>query len=253
MDETDEYENRANLTPKVIPELAVRALGPAADEVGRGLTVVAKAVNVVLKPLAGIVWGFEKTQEFIEKKLAQKLEGVPIKNIQTPPAYIAVPTLEALRYTGSIEELRELFANLLATSMNSEESSKAHPAFVEIIRQLSIDEVRLISLFTSCRHYPVLIEASYDENDLHSSYEKLYPKFNQLCLDAGVSQINYARTYLDNLQRLKLVEIRQSGYDELIDTKDRLYEVTPIYALKESRYEVLYVTDLGRQLISACI
>src|SRR5262245_737758 len=82
------------------------ALRPAAKELGKGLLVVAKTVNVALAPLGGLVWGYEKFREFVDTTLAEKLKNVPANQINTPPAHIAVPALEALRYTGDQAELR---------------------------------------------------------------------------------------------------------------------------------------------------
>lgn len=171
--------------------------------------------------------------------------------------HIAVPIIESLRYTGSHEELRELFANLLATSMNTSLAPAAHPAFVEVIRQLSTDEAKIINSLPCKSGYPFLCEAVYGENDIHASYEALYPEFKKVCVDANVERLKQVKTYLDNLQRLKILEVRQSGYEELVE-KDigyaiRPYDNSPAYELSESRYEALYVTDFGKQFIQACV
>jgi len=109
------------------------AVQPAAKVFGQSLTTVAKAVDAALGPLKLLVWGYDKIEEFLIKPLSEKLKNVPEENIKTPPTYLAGPAIEALRFSGHNEELRELYANLLATSMDKDSVDKAHPGYVDII------------------------------------------------------------------------------------------------------------------------
>lgn len=77
------------------------AIQPAAKEVGKGLQVVAKAVNTALIPVEGLIWGIEKIRDFVRERVAEKLQNVPPEEIQQPKPHIAVPAIEALRYTGA--------------------------------------------------------------------------------------------------------------------------------------------------------
>lgn len=53
----------------------------------------------------------------------------------TPEAYVAVPALQAISYSMNSEELRNMYANLLAKAIDIDEKDKVHPAFVELIKQ----------------------------------------------------------------------------------------------------------------------
>ncbi len=110
------------------------ALQPLAKEMGKAFSTIGKTVNVAIAPLKGIIWGYEKFESFIANNLTSKLKNTSHENIITPPSYIAVPAFEALRYAGNNDILRELYANLLASSMDKETSSSAHPSFVEILK-----------------------------------------------------------------------------------------------------------------------
>ena len=52
--------------------------------------------------------------------------------------------------------LRELYANLLATSIDSITAHEAHPAFVEIIRQLTPDEARIVKYIFERMYLPII-------------------------------------------------------------------------------------------------
>ena len=75
-------------------------------------------------------------------KVKQRLEltGVPPRVV---PRGFLLPILQA---SGNVEddELQELFANLLVAGVSSDDSQ--HPAFVQVIRQISVNEARLLRL-----------------------------------------------------------------------------------------------------------
>jgi hypothetical protein len=129
---------------------------PAAKELGKGLLTVAKTVNIALAPLAGVVWGFDKIKERFFPKVEERLRNVPPENIVTPNISVAGPIVEALRYAGSEDTLSDLYANLLAASMDKSTATTAHPAFTEIIKQLTPDEAKLLALFPSDPNMPII-------------------------------------------------------------------------------------------------
>ena len=92
---------------------------PAAREIGTALQTVAKTIHIVLAPVSALVWGYDQIKDFVSTRVAEKLRGVPPENIVAPKPNVAGPALESLKYTGHQEDLRELYANLLAASMDS--------------------------------------------------------------------------------------------------------------------------------------
>ena len=120
------------------------AVQPAAKEVATALQTLAKTIHVVLSPLKGLVWGYERIMAHLETALAEKFKHIPKDRIITPNPTVAVPLLQSLLYTAQEPDLRELFTNLLATSMDKETIKNAHPSFVELIKQLTPDEARLL-------------------------------------------------------------------------------------------------------------
>ena len=68
-----------------------------------------------------------------EKLLADKLKDIPEEKIVEPEPYVAVPALQQLSYSFDSKELREMYANLLASSMNADKKWSVHPSFVDII------------------------------------------------------------------------------------------------------------------------
>jgi hypothetical protein len=61
-----------------------------------------------------------------------------------PAPQILGPVLEAIRYEPEATPIDEMFSQLLSIAMDSDRVDNAHPAFVEIIKQLSSDEAILL-------------------------------------------------------------------------------------------------------------
>jgi len=90
--------------------------------------------NVVLYPVRQANLSYKYKYEHFENELRAKYNEIPDDKKCDPKLMISGPTLEALKYTFDEKELREMFLNLLASSMNADKSEIAHPSFVEVIK-----------------------------------------------------------------------------------------------------------------------
>jgi hypothetical protein len=199
-DSINAVANLANAVP-IYPDL----VQPAAQELGKSLQTVAKTVNIALAPLKLVVWWYEKIEEFISTTVSEKLKNVPPENIVEPPLLIAWPTAEALRFAGHDDNLRDLYANLLATAMDKDTISKAHPWFVEILKNITSDEAILLRLFVKLKQYPLIdIQAKFKDNTWYVIITSNYSNFSNL---ENFSAPELIPTYINNLCRLWLLMI----------------------------------------------
>lgn len=239
---------------------------PAAQEVGKALQTVAKTVHVVLAPVSALVWGYDQIKEFVSTNVTERLKNVPPENIITPKPNVAGPALEALRYTGYESSLSDLYANLLAASMDKATAHGAHPSFVEIIKQLTPDEAKLVSLFAGERVLP-LVHLRWDfkpNADGQTGGKYVLVNYSHLGNMAGCEYPHMTPTYIDNLCRLGLAEVPGIGeytakgvYDSLeadptvkmvMDEIAKNEKITPQI---ERKY--LRVTELGKQFAQVCV
>ena len=268
MTEEEKTEGNVEATINAVTGLAKAmpiyqdAVQPAAQEIGKALGTVAKAVNVALAPVSALVWGYDQIKDFVDNKVTEKLQNVPEENIVTPPPHVAGPALESLRYTGSIDELKELYANLLASSMDSSTTKEAHPSFVEIIKQLSSDEAKLLTAFISTEQEPAVTIRNNREDDT-GGRDRLR-NFTILGEKVGVQDYNRMPNHLDNLCRLGLLEIPASyaliGGDmyKHLDEHPIVKSIVDAIDKEENRksdlvHKTIIVTGLGRQFINACV
>lgn len=225
------------------------AIQPIARETGKALETVGKAVNAALIPVKGLVWGIEQIEEFVNHRVSDKMKNVALDNIQAPDPAIAGPALESLRFTGHKESLSNMYANLLATSMDKETAKKAHPGFAEIIKQLSPDEAKLLSHVQNLPRFPDICSVR-----VHSSwawgqmvYSEVEKEFISICEDASLGHPELSRSYLDNFRRLLILEFKQEVSGKILDERQRNMEIETDYV------EYISVTGLGQQFIEACV
>lgn len=251
---TADLINAATELLKVVP-VYEDGLKPAVKELGKSLETVAKAINVALLPISGVIWGAEKFKDFFEKDVVQKLKDVPIEDICAPDPTVAGPALEALKFAGHKEELREMYANLLANALNKNTTDKTHPSYVEVIKQLTVEEAKLLQLLSNKESYPIICKF------LHLTKSMAQPvlvrnKFNQICSEINISQEN-SNTYYDNLQRLRIMEVietRTQEVEESFLSKNGLHiSGTDKFEFKSRTDYALKFTNYGNRFVDICI
>jgi hypothetical protein len=159
-----------------------------------------------------------------------------------------------------------MYANLLAASMDIRTASGAHPAFVEIIRQLTPDEARIVRLFAYPRPFP-LITVRWDykaQTDTERGGQDVLLNFSLLGYEAGCEFPQLTPAYIDNLCRLGLAEIPTFFEYTAVGVYDPLEKRPEVLAVKESleaneKWNVtiqrrgLRVTILGKQFCHVCV
>lgn len=84
--------------------------------------------------------------EEFKKSLEAKVSAIPPENQIEPPLQIAAQALEDSKYCVESKELREMFASLIANSMDALSMPKIHPSFSKIIQQMSPLDAAMLKL-----------------------------------------------------------------------------------------------------------
>jgi len=100
------------------------------------------APRMALEDVSDEVWGLPEIEAFTVRAVETVLRrrGIAMDDMKRPNMEIAVPAIEAMRYS----PLREEIATLIASSMDAATEAVAHPAFLSILRQLTRDEVGML-------------------------------------------------------------------------------------------------------------
>lgn len=256
----------------VVPEIYHDVLQPAAKEVGKIVSLPFRGINAVLSPL----WGFILTHEYkmkqVEAELAKKLENVSEDDIVTPEAYVAVPALQSITYCMNSQELRNLYGNLLAHAIIKDFKAMVHPAFVEIIKQMSPNDAKVIQVISKDGALPVCSIRVHKANDSFregfiSDYEAGYQIFTHYALVDGID-CDSVSISISNLSRLGLIEVSyeieyedKELYKPLLN--NQFYqELKTNYTLTHKLHEydtisllpgTIEVTPLGHSFINICV
>lgn len=168
---------------------------------------------MTLAPLRAFVWSYERLEEWIEKEVGKRLEGVAPERIQQPPAHVVVPALTAVAYTQA-DELRAMFASLLAKSMDGATARDVHPSFVEVIKQLTPDEAKILSVLgEGAAFYEVCYYDSYVYDEIvvkssgpHSLVRDVTDLFDRAGCPRDLSSVA-----VDNIVRQNLAQFTSAG------------------------------------------
>lgn len=117
------------------------AVKPAAQQVGNLVGDVAKTILLVLAPLQVTGALQDRFRSFLDKSVRRVSE----EDRLSPPPQILGPVLEGIRYEPEDSPIVEMFSRLLSSSMDQKKTQNAHPAFSQIIKQLSADEAVLLN------------------------------------------------------------------------------------------------------------
>lgn len=144
----------ADEAKKLLPQIYTDAAQPAVKEIG---TALGRSVKVLLAPLRGFLWGWERIEQTLLEGVEKRLKSRPEENIKTPDPEIAVPLIQTLSYTAQNETLREMYLNLLANAMDKSQDKNVHPSFVEIIKQMNRLDALLFKYLSTIHGYlPVI-------------------------------------------------------------------------------------------------
>lgn len=171
---------------------------------GKTLSLIPRAVRAALQPCEKWIMQREYNLEVFKKLLDYKLAHVDPEKIVTPESYVAVPALQAVTYCMDNEELRNMYANLLAKSMNEATKNGVHPSYVEIIKQLCPDEAKLLCYLMENPQVPAV--GIRITNKPEDGYANVINLFSDIGYKSNCENPDSIERYLYNLIRLGLVE-----------------------------------------------
>lgn len=192
-----------DVAKEVAKDVYADAGKPIAKPTGELLGLVPRAIKAALEPVEE--WVLQREYNIAETKLLleKKLENVQPEFIEAPEPFIAVPALQYISYCMDNEELRDMYANLLANSMNSVVKNGVHPGFVEIIKQLSPDEAKLLKYMRSRHRIPTIgIKIEFS----NGGYATILKDFSNAPELSGCEHVLDSEKYIDNLVRLGLMK-----------------------------------------------
>lgn len=226
---------------------------------------VAKCIGALIELAVNPIFFYsEKARVNFKHRLEQyqkKMENVKEEDKCYVHPEIGVPIMQVLYYTTN-DDIAEMFTNLLVSASICHMAGNAHPAFVEIIKQMSPDEAKIVQFL---------------QKEVHIGYVTL--KANQkdkvgfitpVLKDVGIAGLvplmykQNAKIYISNLLSLGILD---DAGNEFLNNEDMYKQIIEYNNLKEvkEKYEHMedyssvdiekgyfYVTEIGRLFINTC-
>lgn len=199
--------------------------------------------------------------EVYAKEIKEKLEKIPEEKRIEPDTRIVWDAFEKSRSAIGVDEIRRLYANLIANAANADVADQIHPSFSTIISQLSPLDVQNLEIITDGVYCPIANFIKYpndgkntgdhDLTTVHTDVFLLNPN-NQDIITQAVS--------INSLARLQLVTIdygKSAGGDTTYSDIQTYFDehfkdaYSPEFGTKFEK-GIVTTTPFGHAFLAAC-
>lgn len=257
-------EVAASAVEQVSKDIYTDLAHPFVESTGAVLGLVPRAIRAALSPIEKWVLAKESNLAQIQQALDEKLKDTPADDIVTPEAYVGVPALQAASYCVDNDELRNMYANLLASSMKKQTKPYVHPSYAQIIQQLSPDEAKLLKKINGMRNDIPVIDLNFETKG-QSGHVPIIKCFSPFVFEAGCDYPDHYPSYFGNLMRLGLIErpngvflVDKNAYEEIMShpfiqqTRESFESFGDLYSIKNKK-GYIHLTAFGKGFCEICL
>jgi len=241
--------NGTNKTIQVVTRFLEKILGGSLEElgnIGQDWIKYYRYKNLLLIQ--------DKIEAIMKKRKGDgKVNPIPLR--------LAIPLLQS----ASIEDddsIQELWARLIANATDPDKNIDLHPAFIEIINQLSPDEAKILIKFEEIAEFSVILSAEVKIDNKKKEvgiignglYDSLKNEYFFMCTHLTLKASENVMLYIDNLLRLQIIE-----FTNILEPIDKYPRVgipvltgTDYDKLEVMRKEHLQFTEFGKKFLNAC-
>lgn len=247
-----------------VNDLSKNLLDKPTKEIGEG---VGNLIWLVFSPILAARNALESKIRQYKTEIETEIGKIPPEKIVPPPLNIVGPALEASKFHIEHEEIRLMFAKLIAASMNEDKQPKTHPSFIEIIKQLTPFDAKILYELSKHQSWPVacIDKVVKESNNFITWIYDVFP-FPEL----NLKNYRHFSTAIQNLTRLSLINIDYNSFY----TNEKKYQLImehPIFIECQQFCEnnqnhpnfqgryitvkrgIWNITDFGKQFIDCCV
>lgn len=200
-------------------------------------------------------------KEQIVDIVKETIESINEEDRKMPDKRVFVPVLQQLSYSLDDSYIKNTYQKLLNSSMNRKKM--IHPSFVSIIGQLTADEIKILNVLPNSTHKPFpLINLRLKVGQQEGKGIYILENFSDIGYGICDNPDNIC-AYIENLERLKLIEIPSLMTIANKDVYAKLKKHPAILNILESNssipeikyeYDEKYfrLTQFGLQFKNAC-
>lgn len=214
-------------------------LSPAMKQIGKTLGNVMKVGRFILAPIDFLAAYHDRWERYL-KKVSDKVKE---ENLIEGAPQLVIPILDGLTICQENSLISDLFVNLLANSIDSTKQDLAHPAFPNIINQLSHDEAVIL-------YYLKKKSFKYNSKSAFDFRSKFFAKPEVLLEEFPVKELQFPHhidLYFNHLYSLNLAGTFQIGHQEPIEDKVSGIQIATVV------YQERRLTDFGELFARSCV
>jgi hypothetical protein len=177
-------------------------------QVASTVATVPELISAALLPLRALTaTSGGQYQEWLSAQLAETMSDVELEEIVFPNPHIAGPAYQAVKYTAREPVIRDMLVQLLASTLNEQQASVAHPSFVGCIQLMDEADARVLQVLAERR------SAAYVElrAEADSGRGQRRRRVSLLGVHAGLEDAGRALRSVDSLERLGLCCLDRDG------------------------------------------
>ena len=248
-------------TPQILLTIYGDLAQPSVKKVGTALETVFEFSTSLLLPVKLLN---EKFKINFEKRLndyKEKINSIPEEKLCEVNPQIGTPLIEKLSYTTN-DEIADLFTNLLIKASSTETVNLAHPAFVQLIERLSVDEARIVKHLLHKDIIPCIsFRAQLNQG---GGFQEILRNGTLLQFEIELLFPQNIKTYLDNLTSMGILDISHGMHKKSEEIYNPICEKYNYEMVKENytktnafkdvtKHKSYYqITDFGKAFIRAC-
>lgn len=196
-----------------------------------------------------------------KKDLKTRLDDIESDKIIEPKVNIIGPALETAKYYYEESYYKEMFTKLIASNCNKDKFNDVHPAFIEIIKQLSPLDAKVLSMFKYNSTYPIAELKAINNDNTITPFRHILCDFKNKREEFDINEDFKLSATIDNLIRLGIIiknkSIIELKYDYNNFKKNILYKAFDESKENDSRIEIIKyrieLTEMGRKFFNICI
>ena len=220
--------------PEVVNKVLEKPATTLGEKISDLLEIIFGGITYKKQELA---YKRELNFEKFKASLSEKVASVPENKRIEPEESILGPALEAAKYRIDSEELREMFAELIASSINIEKKEWVHPAFIEILRNISPDDARTLLQLKEWKDTHLIPIISVGEKVM-----SIPNNLNHYCFLVRKYGLEKANVILFSLIRNGLIEINY------VFNKDDVFQGFTFSSMETEFVELREMRHIGRNV-----
>ncbi len=259
--------------PDCIEEPAKAALQPVGEAAGG---IISDIMKLALWPLTIASKLASGQQEYIlerqkvkhaqqlevyAKEIKEKLEKIPEEKRIEPDTRIVWDAFEKSRSAIGVDEIRRLYANLIANAANADVADQIHPSFSTIISQLSSLDVQNLEIIADGVYCPIANFIKYPNDGKNTGNHDLATVHTDVfLLNPNNQDIITQAVSINSLARLQLVTIDygksaggDTSYSDIQTYFDEHFKdaYSPEFGTKFEK-GIVTLTPFGHAFLAAC-